>query len=61
MHVMSRTKHSLTDKITPVNPSPDWPPLVVYIVTVSPICSINLPKNPAPAVFATKFTPSDGF
>jgi hypothetical protein len=35
--VTSRTKHGLTIRTTPVKPQPDAPPLVVYIVTVSPI------------------------
>jgi len=35
--VISLTKQSLTERITPVKPAPDCPPLFVNIVTVSPI------------------------
>jgi len=36
--VIRRTKQSFTERITPVKPAPDCPPLFVKIVTVSPIC-----------------------
>lgn len=39
MLVMSLTKQGFTSRITPVKPQPDCPPLVVKMVTVSPIKS----------------------